>query len=190
MNTGYRIAIIAASLAVTASCGKKAKDDPAASTAAFAEMTKVLTHPRCANCHPSGDSPTQGDTMTAHQPPVFRGAGGMGAVGMRCSTCHGEANVPLPEGARTLPGARGWHLAPASMGWQGKTPKQICEQLKDKARNGGKSLDELHQHNAEDPLVGWAWAPGKGLTPPPGTQAEFAAHTRAWIDNGAHCPGG
>jgi hypothetical protein len=87
-----------------------------------------------------------------------------------------------------MPGSRNWHLAPASMAWQGKSAAQICEQLKDESRNGGKTLEQLHAHNAEDPLVGWGWTPGEGRAPAPGTRAEFAANTRAWIDTGAHCP--
>lgn len=164
------------------------RSDPTESKAAFAAMGQVLTHPRCLNCHPSSDSPTQGDDLAPHQPPVFRGEGGLGAVGMRCSTCHLETNVPLTEKAGTMPGAPGWHLAPRSMGWQGQTLGQICVQLKDPARNGGKSLDEVHKHMANDPFVGWAWAPGEGRTPAPGTREDFVAFTRTWIDSGAHCP--
>ena len=76
------------------------------------------------------------------------------------------------------------------MGWIGATVAEICEQIKDPARNGGKSLEELHEHNAEDGLVGWGWEPGDGRTPAPGSQALFGQLTRAWIDSGAHCPGG
>jgi isoquinoline 1-oxidoreductase beta subunit len=180
--------------ALLASCGAKQSangdgtgESPDAE-AAFAAMGQVLTSARCMNCHPSGDSPTQGDTMTEHQPPVFRGEGGLGAVGMRCSTCHGESNVPLVERDGSMPGAMSWHLAPVSMGWQGQSLGAICEQLKDPARNGGKSLEQVYEHMANDPLVGWAWEPGEGRTKAPGTQAEFANHTRAWIDGGAPCP--
>ena len=68
--------------------------DPAARSAAiFTEMGKVLTHPRCINCHPRTDSPLQGDDMRFHMPPVERGPGGMGIAGMECSTCHGPRNV-------------------------------------------------------------------------------------------------
>ena len=164
------------------------KDDPTSSKAAFAAMGKVLQHARCLNCHPSGDSPTQGDDLSAHQPPVFRGQGGLGAVGMRCNTCHTEENVPLLERPGSMPGARGWHLAPRSMGWQGKTLKEICVQLKDPAQNGGKTMAELHEHTLKDPFVGWAWEPGEGRAPAPGTREEFAANTLAWINSGAHCP--
>lgn len=177
--------------ALVAGCrgkGSAKKDDPVRSKAAFAAMGEVLTHPRCMNCHPSGDSPTQDETMAAHQPPVFRGEAGLGAVGMRCNTCHGEANVPLTEKAGTMPGIKGWHLAPRSMGWQGKSLAEICDQLKDKSRNGGKTLDQIHHHMADDLLVGWAWAPGDGRAPAPGTRAQFAKNTRDWVDGGAHCP--
>ena len=35
------------------------------SVALFAELGKVLTHPRCVNCHPAGDRPRQGDEPAA-----------------------------------------------------------------------------------------------------------------------------
>jgi hypothetical protein len=41
---------------------------------------------------------------------------------------------------------------------------------------------------AEDHLVGWAWNPGDGRKPAPGTQAQFGALVQAWIDTGAKCP--
>ncbi|HEY8070798.1 MAG TPA: Isoquinoline 1-oxidoreductase subunit, partial [Methylocystis sp.] len=43
------------------------------SAAYFTELSKVLTNPRCTNCHPASDRPRQGDTTRLHQPPVFRG---------------------------------------------------------------------------------------------------------------------
>ena len=158
------------------------------SKAAFMEMAKVLTHPRCLNCHPRGDSPTQGDAMAAHEPPVTRGTTGMGAPAMRCSACHGESNVTLPEHAGSLPGAPSWQLAPASLAWQGTSPGAICEQIKAKASADGMSLEDIYRRNLSDPLTGWGWAPGAGRTPAPGTQADFAKQTRAWIDGGALCP--
>src|SRR5205085_12340065 len=48
------------------------------SAALFTEAAKVLTHPRCMNCHPAGDRPRQGDLRRPHQPPVFRGEDGFG----------------------------------------------------------------------------------------------------------------
>jgi mono/diheme cytochrome c family protein len=163
--------------------------DPAARSAAlFTEMGKVLTHPRCINCHPRTDSPLQGDDMRFHMPPVERGPGGMGIAGMECSTCHGPRNVAFADGKGSIPGHPLWHLAPKSMAWEGKSLREICEQLKDRKRNGGKTLAQIHEHNASDTLVGWGWNPGPGRTPAPGTQAEFGALTKAWIDSGAKCP--
>lgn len=67
-------------------------DTAARSAALFTEAGKVLTHPRCVNCHPAGDRPHQGDTSRLHQPPVERGADGFGLPAMRCPICHQQAN--------------------------------------------------------------------------------------------------
>ena len=167
------------------------EDDATRAAALFEEMAKVLTHPRCMNCHPVDDSPRQGDAMAVHHPPVVRnGESGMGVIGMECSTCHGAENVSYVGVEGSIPGHEPWHLAPASMGWIGLTVPEICAQIQDPARNGGRSLAELHEHNAEDGLVGWGWDPGEGRTPAPGSQELFGRLTQAWIDAGAGCPAG
>jgi hypothetical protein len=152
------------------------------SAAYFTELGKVLTSPRCLNCHPAGDRPRQGDTTRLHQPPVFRGADGFGLPALRCPICHQAANF----GA--VPGNPIWHLAPHEMAWEGKTVSEICVQIKDPARNGDRSLATLVEHIGEDHLVGWAWAPGPGRKPAPGTQKEAGALVAAWVDSGAACP--
>lgn len=153
----------------------------------FTEMARVLTHPRCVNCHPSGDRPLQGEDGGPHEPPVVRGAGGMGAPGMMCTTCHASENVRVSEDW-SMPGHPNWHLAPASMAWADRSRAEICAQIQDPGRNGGVSLDELVHHLDEDGLVGWAWAPGTGREPPPGTQAELGELAGAWAEAGAECP--
>ena len=159
--------------------------DPAARSAAiFTELGKVLTHPRCLNCHPAGDRPRQGDMSRLHQPPVERGADGHGLPAMRCPICHGQANFD-PAG---MPGNPIWHLAPREMAWEGKTLGEICAQIKDPARNGNRSVDALVEHIGEDQLVGWAWAPGHGRRPAAGTQKEAGALVEAWVKTGAVCP--
>lgn len=163
-------------------------DEAARSAALFEEMGKVLTHPRCLNCHPVTGGPTQGDAMTPHMPPVVRGDADFGAPAMNCSTCHGSKNVSFAAGGGSIPGHEPWALAPISMGWQGVSLADICLQLKDPARNGGRDLEALYEHNAKDGLVGWGWHPGEGRSAAPGSQAEFGALTRAWIDTGAACP--
>lgn len=167
---------------------RNVSDNRERAVALFTEMGKVLQHPRCLNCHPRSDRPNQGDSMRPHMPPVARGPDGMGMPAMRCTTCHGEKNFSFGGGRGSLPGSEAWHLAPASMAWEGRSLGEICEQLKDPKRNGGKTLDELQKHNAEDSLVGWGWEPGDGRAPAPGSQELFGRLTAAWIDSGAHCP--
>jgi len=159
--------------------------DPGARSAAmFTELGKVLTHPRCVNCHPAGDRPHQTDAGRLHQPPVWRGADGHGLPAMRCAICHGEANF---EPGR-MPGHPEWHLAPRAMAWEGKTLAEICAQIKDPARNGGRKPEDLIHHIGEDTLVGWAWAPGYGRSAAPGTQKQAGALVEAWVKAGAACP--
>jgi hypothetical protein len=159
-------------------------DQETRSAAYFTELGKVLTNPRCLNCHPAGDRPRQGDMARLHQPPVTRGDDGFGLPALRCPICHQAANF---EPAR-MPGSPIWHLAPRAMGWEGKTLGEICAQIKDPARNGDRSLETLVEHIGEDHLVGWAWAPGSGRTPAPGTQKEAGALVAAWVQTGAACP--
>src|SRR5262245_7751970 len=158
-------------------------DTAARSAALFTELGKVLTHPRCLNCHPAADRPHQGDASRIHQPPVERGADGFGSPAMRCPICHGVANFD----AGAIPGSPLWHLAPREMGWEGKTLGQICAQLKEPARNGNRTLEALIAHVGEDPLVGWAWAPGYGRHPAPGTQQQAGQLVAAWVKTGAVC---
>jgi len=160
-------------------------DPTARSQALFLEASRVMLHPRCANCHPDGDVPLQGMDMRPHEPAVTRGAEDRGVVGMECGGCHQDHNLDLAR----IPGAPKWHVAPREMAWVGKTPHQICEQIKDPKRNGGRSLAQIVEHNAHDELVGWGWAPGHDREPAPGTQAQFGAIVAAWADTGAACPG-
>jgi hypothetical protein len=183
MLTAYGVASGRDNLAPPESFGAIGDAD-ARSVAIFTELGKVLTHPRCTNCHPAGDTPRQGDERRQHQPPVTRGADGQGRATMRCATCHQKANF---EPAR-MPGHPDWHLAPRDMAWEGKTLAEICAQIKDPSRNGGRKIEDLIHHIATDTLVGWAWAPGFGRAPAPGTQKEAGALVEAWAKTGAVCP--
>lgn len=159
-------------------------EGPARSQALFGELARVLLHPRCVNCHVQGESPAQGDYLALHDPPVVRGHEGRGVVGMECSTCHQDRNLELSR----VPGAMGWRLPPAEMAWEGKSPAELCAQLKDPARNGQRGLADLVEHSRRDALVAWGWQPGFDRRPPPGSQAEFAELVSAWVDSGAACP--
>jgi hypothetical protein len=158
-------------------------DEQARSRALFSEVAKVLTNPRCINCHPADDRPTQGNDMHPHLPPVYRAVG-------TCQTCHTQENYRLHEGAsyQSIPGHPRWDMAPLSMAWQGKSQSEICQQLRDPNRNGGRNLELLFDHVAHDDLVAWAWQPGEGRQSAPGSQRELGDLVRAWIDTGAACP--
>ncbi len=164
-------------------------DEKARSAALFVEAGRVISHPRCVNCHPADGVPRQGMDSRPHVPAVTGGPSGHGTPALPCTACHQERNTPLVGATlRGVPGNPKWALAPAEMAWMGVPLGRICEQLKDPARNGGKSLDALHHHMAEDVLVGWGWDPGPGLEPVPGTQRALGELIRAWIDTGAACP--
>ena len=167
-------------------------DRQARSRLLFAEAAKVIMSPRCMNCHPAADRPMQGNDMHPHSPPAVRGADGGGAPGNTCGACHMDRNVDILAGQRTLfqsiPGHPRWGLAPVEMAWEGKSMGEICGQLKDPQRNGGRTLAMLHEHLAHDDLVAWGWQPGSGRDPAPGTQQMLGELIAAWIDSGAECP--
>ena len=129
-------------------------DTAARSAAMFTELGKVLTHPRCVNCHPAGDRPRQGDVSRLHQPPVERGVDGFGLPAMRCPICHQQANFDPGR----VPGNPIWHLAPREMAWEGKTLGEICAQIKDPARNGTGPLKRSSSISAR---TIWSAGPGR-----------------------------
>lgn len=161
--------------------------DDARARAAFLSIVPVLKHPRCLNCHATGDFPRQGDDNHPHAQNVRRGPDGNGKFGQKCSACHQEQNV---AGLNMPPGAPHWHLPPPNMPmiWEGKTAGQICQQLKDPKQNNGKSVAQIVQHVTEDKLVLWGWNPGEGRTLPPMSHADFAAKFADWAKYGAACP--
>lgn len=159
-------------------------DADARAAALFIEAAKVFRHARCANCHPAGDRPGQTDEGRPHSPLVIRGTDGFGHPALRCESCHMEAN----RAASGVPGAPHWHMAQRSMAFAGKSAGEICRQIKDPAMNGDRPVGAIIMHVTFDPLIIWAWNPGKGRTPPPGTHQAFVALVHAWLADGAACP--
>jgi mono/diheme cytochrome c family protein len=154
----------------------------AAPSGTFESIASVLMHPRCINCH-QDQSPRQGDARTVHVPLVVRGKDGHGAPTQPCQTCHQATNTA--DGF--VPGVEDWHLAPLSMLWEGRSKEQICEQIKDPARNGGRRTGEqVIEHMKTDPLVLWAWAPGRRTTPPL-SHENFVEVLEAWVKAGMPC---
>ncbi len=186
LGLGLMAALIAQTASPTANPGQKNKLDPERSAAAFRSLATVLRNPRCMNCHTKTNFPREGDDRHRHDQYVLRGPDNHGVVGMRCETCHRDANQP--NEARGVPGAPGWALAPLSMAWEDLDDGQLADRLKDQTRNGARSLEALYDHMANDQLVGWGWNPGGSRKPVPMPREEFARLVREWIDAGAVSP--
>jgi mono/diheme cytochrome c family protein len=162
---------------------------------AWSQIYSVLTHPRCLNCHTATSYPQQGDDRHRHFANVVRGAEGKGVAALQCASCHQETNADTTG----VPGAHGWHLAPLLMRWQDTKDRtlssaQVCKAVTDRSRNGSRDGRGLLEHHIEEPLVLWAFQPGRGLdgkarTLPPLTHDQLVAATRKWVDAGMPCPG-
>ena len=142
---------------------------------AFLAALPVLKHPRCLNCHSTGDFPRQGDDGHAHAQNVRRGIDGKGKYGQKCTACHQEQNV---AGLNMPPGAPNWHLPTGEMPMigAGRTPNQICRQLKDQ-KEQRKTVAQIVEHVSEDKLV-CGLELGDGRTPPPLSHADFEQSSR------------
>jgi hypothetical protein len=157
---------------------------PVNAIAAFERVTTVLESPRCMNCHPRGDRPSQGDDRHIHLMNVQRGPNDRGLAAMNCTTCHQEHN----NDAAGVPGAPHWRLAPKAMGWSGLSRAQLCRTLLDRRKNGERDAAALVAHMNNDQLVLWAWQPGRGRTPPPLSTDEFKLALDLWARAGTPCP--
>ena len=165
--------------------GVESAAEPDAGVQAFGDIYRVLLSPRCRNCHPVGDAPLQGDAPARpHAMNVSRRSPG---AGLPCISCHREVNAREPGGP---PGVPGWRMPAADvpMVFEGRTPRELCLQLKDPAKTRGKDLAALREHMASDPLVLWGWSPGPGRTLPPLGHEETTKRMDTWIQAGAPCP--
>ena len=153
---------------------------------AFRAVASVLTSPRCINCHVPDDGPRQGDDSHPHAMNVKRGMDGKGSPALRCFACHQTDNNTSLHGP---PGAADWQLPPPKtpMAWRGLSTGELCRTLKDPAKNGNRSLQDLISH-MDTSLVRWAWNPGPGRTVPPLSHDDFVSRLKEWIDTGAACP--
>src|SRR5215510_10485559 len=153
-----------------------AADAPATPTtaqglAAWEQVYSVLTSPRCINCHTATNYPQQGDDRHRHVANIVRGPEGKGVPGLSCAGCHQETNDQI--------------LASAA----------VCRAVTDRSKNNNLDGPGLLKHHEEEPLVKWAWNPGRrpdgtARTLPPLTHDEFIAATRRWVEAGTPCPSG
>lgn len=160
--------------------------DDAAAAADFESFVPVLHHPRCMNCHSTGDYPRQGDDSHRHTMEIRRGPDGQGVNAVKCSTCHQDHNL---VGLHMPPGAPDWHLPSSAepMIWQGLTDRQLCELFKDPKQNGNRTVQQIVEH-MHTPLVLWGWNPGEGRTPISMPQQKFLERVGEWASKGAACP--
>lgn len=165
--------------------------DTAAGLPEWEKIHAVFSHPRCANCHVEDNRPRwsgpEFPVARVHGFNVQGGAdgSGFGNPGLRCTTCHFETSATVRRGP---PGAENWHLAPPEMVWFGKSSAEICAQIKDPERNGGRTLEEVATHVRDDGLVGWGWDPGPGRQPAPASAEETFLAIQRWAAAGAPCP--
>ena len=171
-------------LLALAACAPARADQASDGKAAFLTVHQVLLDPRCMNCHPKGDAPLQFDDSRPHALAISRRSE---RNGLSCATCHRDKNSTRPN---TPPGAPNWHLPPVEhpMVFEGKTPAELCAQLKNPKETGGKDLAGVLHHVSHDALVQWGWDPGPGRRPVKIPKDVFLRAMKTWIDAGAPCP--
>lgn len=162
--------------------------------AAWGRIYEVASHPRCANCHvgmdgvPMWSGPSYGRTRP-HGMNIRAGESRIGAEFVNCQTCHavrGDGANDLPHMAPQV--ATIWRLPPAEAEWFGKSSAEVCEQLRDPERNGGRSYLEIASHLDHDVILHWAWSPGGGREPAPYSLQEHVDDVLAWGVAGMPCP--
>ena len=165
------------------------------------------------------DYPRQGDDRHPHYYGVLRGdeslypkspgspdpdKPGLGTPFARCTSCHGTMNDPttgIPGSVDPMhPGIPFWELAPAVVAWESApgvpfTGPELCAQIKDPARTGGRDLAAILFHLQNDNFVEWAFNPGirpngEARTTPPISHAALIQAFQKWMNDGAPCPGG
>ena len=161
---------------------------------AWEKIYEVVSHPRCSNCHVGEDNRPrwsgkhyglEDGEWSFHGMYVNGDDSRIGVESMMCATCHQKSNSPTLHGP---PGSAVWALAPVEMEWFGKSSAEVCNQLKDPERNGGRSLDDVADHVDHDELVHWGWEPGPGREPAPYSRKDMVSFINAWAQAGAPCP--
>lgn len=166
--------------------------------AAWSRVYTVVSHPRCSNCHVGKDNIPRWSGLgygpnRVHGMNIHADESRIGGEALLCSTCHVTSNAPnvLPHAPPHV--GLPWHLAPVEFEWFGKSSPEICAQVREPARNGGRSAKGLSEHLAGDPnhggFIQWAWNPGGGREPAPGTLQGAVNDVLAWGAAGMPCPG-
>lgn len=165
--------------------------------AAWARIYEVASHPRCSNCHvgasdrPMWSGSSYGRTRP-HGMNIRAGESRIGVEYVPCATCHAETSAtarrdPAPHEAPKV--AAPWRLAPVEADWFGRTSQEICTQLRDPERNGGRDMLDLASHLDHDVILHWAWAPGGGRESAPYSLQAHVNDILIWGSAGFPCEG-
>ena len=163
---------------------------------AWDRIHDVLTHPRCLNCHVGADNvPLWGTTANPdriHGMVINAGESRIGAEGLSCNACHQTSTRPNATPHAPPHTGMDWRLAPVEFQWTDRTSAEICAQLRDPDRNGGRDAAGLVEHILHDAeLIGfitWSFAPGAGREPAPGSLQAHLEDMTAWTAAGMPCP--
>lgn len=169
--------------------------------AAFERVYEVVSHPRCSNCHTGADNlpmwsgPSYGQTRP-HGMNINAGESRMGVETLVCSTCHITLQE-LTENSNAIAHAPPmtalpWQLAPVEFEWFGRSAAEVCAQLSDPERNGGRDWVGLAEHLVDDAghggFVLWGWNPGGTREPAPYSLQQHVDDVLAWGAAGSPCP--
>lgn len=188
---------LAADVAQTSEMPAAGSIGTAEGLAAWKRVEAVLTHPRCANCHVGPDNipiwTVNGESKSRpHGMNIHAGDSRIGAETIACSTCHMTSTAPNKVAHAPPHVGLDWQLAPVDFVWYGKTGAEICAQLKDPKRNGGRDAAGLVEHLRHDAEVNgfipWAWNPGGGRETPPGSFEDHVKDVAMWGAAGQPCP--
>ncbi|WP_163851387.1 hypothetical protein [Pseudooceanicola aestuarii] len=165
--------------------------------AAMARIHEVTTHPRCANCHTGPENIPMwyggaAGPARPHGMNITAGDSRMGVETLPCTTCH-RTSDHLRSGLNAPPHAGlDWQLAPVEFEWFEKSAAEICAQLADPDRNGGRDWMGLAEHLVEDAghrgFVLWGWNPGGGREPAPYDLQSHVDDVLIWGVAGQPCP--
>lgn len=163
---------------------------------AWDRIYEVASHPRCSNCHvgpsnlPMWSGPSYGKARP-HGMNVNAGESRIGVETILCSTCHTtksedweNANATAHMAPRV---AASWRLPPVEAEWFGKSSLEICQQLRDPARNGDRDFMALAAHLEHDVILHWAWNPGGGREAAPYSLQEHVNDLLIWGVGGQPC---
>lgn len=165
---------------------------------AWEDIHNVVSHPRCINCHvdetgiPMWSGPSYGPEPRQHGMYIASGESRIGAENLACGTCHEKSLLPNTVEHAPPHTNHDWLLAPVEFAWFGKSSTEICEQMRDPERNGGRDGAGLVEHIIHDveiqAFITWGFNPGGGREPAPGTLQEHLDDMALWTQAGMPCP--